>query len=304
MSVPGITAARGLWLRIPPGLRWRIDPRPWLTALRLGSGWRSVRALRGLELERRREWLRSRSSADRSQARGRPAVRVGIRSLGGRKMLLRPGTSDVAVAGEVLIERLHLPRGDIDGPVRAILDLGSNIGLSIADMAERFPEARILGVELDGDNARVAEQNLEPWQSRCRLIHAGVWPHPGEVRYVRETARESGNRIVADGADDALSSAPAISMDALLDSIAGGAGELVDFVKMDIEGSEAHVLTENTGWAGRVRMMLVEVHDPYGLNRCIEDLRGLGFDARQETGSTVVASRAPAREPVASASAR
>jgi FkbM family methyltransferase len=218
---------------------------------------------------------------------------VRIRPLGGRRVWLRPGTSDVSVVREVLVEKLHLPEGDVDGrQFYAILDLGSNIGISMAHMAERFPDARIVGVELDGENARLAEKNLQPWRSRCELVHGAVWPRPGYVRYVRESGRESGHRVVRNArADPDLASARTFSMNALLDCVSKTPGEPIDYVKMDIEGAELEVLTESTSWAARVRAMKVEVHHPYDVGRCLRDLRRLGFEAQRDGHNTVVASR-------------
>ena len=48
---------------------------------------------------------------------------------------------------------------------------------------------------------------------------------------------------------------------------------------MDIEGVERHVLSQGTEWAARVRIILVEVHEPYDVDACCRDLAALGFDA-------------------------
>src|SRR3954463_5702055 len=69
----------------------------------------------------------------------------------------------------------------------------------------------------------------------------------------------------------------ALSLNTLLEQ-SGGAETVIDYVKMDIEGAEARVLKENVEWAERARAIKVEVHEPYSVEGCTEDLRRLGFE--------------------------
>ncbi len=59
-----------------------------------------------------------------------------------------------------------------------------------------------------------------------------------------------------------------------------GPGATVDYVKVDIEGAEIDLLRRNAGWAQRVRTIAVEVHAPYSVEECRDDLAGLGFSTR------------------------
>ena len=75
---------------------------------------------------------------------------------------------------------------------------------------------------------------------------------------------------------------PALSLNSLL-AREGGERRWVDYVKVDVEGAEAHLLRENTGWADRVGALKVEVHDPYTVDECLADVRSLGFAASRDT---------------------
>src|SRR4051812_18900750 len=75
---------------------------------------------------------------------------VHIRSLNGGRVSCRIGTSDIGVLHATFVRQYHLPPPD--SIPAAILDLGSNIGLTVAHYACVFPEAKILGVELDANN--------------------------------------------------------------------------------------------------------------------------------------------------------
>ena len=92
---------------------------------------------------------------------GGRAVRLKLRQLGGREVLVRPSTSDVDTVWGTFAGAYHRPPAEAleHGP-RLVWDLGANIGLTMADLAERHPGARVVGVELDSENAALARLNV------------------------------------------------------------------------------------------------------------------------------------------------
>ncbi|HEV2724516.1 MAG TPA: FkbM family methyltransferase [Thermoleophilaceae bacterium] len=222
-------------------------------------------------------FLHLRSIRRHEGARGR-AVRVRLRPLEGREVLLRPSTSDADTVWGTFAGRYHLPPPEVGEPF-LIWDLGANVGLTMADLAVRFPAARILGVEIDRENAELARANVQPWSDRCEIVQAGVWPEDGEIRYHRLAGGTSGHHVadVPEGAAG-VATAPAISPATLL--ARSGPGAVVDFAKVDIEGAERELLRTGTEWAARVRAITVEVHEPYSTAQCERDLRALGFTTR------------------------
>ena len=55
----------------------------------------------------------------------------------------------------------------------------------------------------------------------------------------------------------------------------------VDYIKMDIEGVEARLLSgDAAGWLARVDSISLQVHDDYTLSDCARDLEAAGFTAR------------------------
>lgn len=192
---------------------------------------------------------------------------VALRALGGARVWLRPGSADSDVAVGAFHGLYHLPSADLQSP-RLIWDLGCNIGLTMRQMAAVFPDARIVGVDLDAENLRLAERNIEPVADRCELIEGAIWTEPGQLTYSTPNG-EDAYRVTGNG-DRA---AEAI----LLDDLRARYGE-PDYVKMDIEGAENRVLEERTEWAASVPRIGVEYHVPYDLRECERDLRRLGFD--------------------------
>lgn len=227
-------------------------------------------------------YLRLKRIPHHSGSQGR-VVRMRLRPLGGRTVLLRPSTSDVDTVWGTFAGLYHRPPDEVDGAgVRLIWDLGSNIGLTMADLALRHPQARVIGVELDPENAALARSNTSPWSDRCEVVEAAVWPEDGHLHYVRLPGATSGHYVTSAAldADPAVTLAHSVSPQSLL--ALSGPDATVDYVKVDIEGAEAELLRERTDWAQRVRSMKVEVHAPYTVEECRSDLDALGFQTRAD----------------------
>ena len=212
------------------------------------------------------------------ESRWAPAGPVAVRArpLGGERVWLRPRTTDPVMLRDTFRDNVHPPPPEIAARgVRRIVDLGANIGLTMADNARAFPGARLLGVELDPGNAEVARRNLAPWGDRCEVLQGAVWITDGSVRY-DDTGQEYGFHVVEDGVG-----APtrALSMETILSHVPSG--ERVDYLKMDVEGVESRLLSgAAAGWAARVDSIGLQVHDPYTLEDCARDLAALGFTPR------------------------
>ncbi|MDQ3644956.1 MAG: FkbM family methyltransferase [Actinomycetota bacterium] len=212
---------------------------------------------------------------------GGTVVRMRLRPLGGHAALLRPSTSDVDTLWGTFAGLYHRPPEEMDpAGLRLIWDLGSNIGLTMADLARRHPGARVIGVELDPENAALARTNTAPWTDRCEVVEAAVWPEDGQLHYVRLPGATSGHYVTEAELDEdpAVSLAHSISPASLL--ALSGPGSIVDYVKVDIEGAESRLLRERTAWAQRVRAIKVEVHGAYTVEDCRSDLEQLAFETR------------------------
>lgn len=233
--------------------------------------WRLVGDMRSF-----REFRRLENPPARLRRSGAP-VTVRFRPLGPASVKLRPQTEDDGLARDVFFTSYHLPPAGIDPrELRHIWDLGANIGLTMAHMAANFPQAHITGVELDANNAALCSENISRWHDRCEVIAAGVWTSSGTVEYERPTGRVQSFHVVDATGSTPSASAPAISLNALLER---SGAMLIDYVKMDIEGAERAVLNENTEWASRVRSIKVELHHSYSIPECLTDLERLGFVA-------------------------
>jgi FkbM family methyltransferase len=196
---------------------------------------------------------------------------ITVRSLRFRTVHLRRGTSDATVAWDTFVGRYHLPPRPMYEPC-VVWDLGANVGLTAAHYAARFPAAVIYAVEPDAATVSQAHLNTRAWSDRVTLIHGAVWSADGAIGFSSDPRMASGAHV--DFASDIK--VKAYSLNSLLAGM-----QSVDFMKMDVEGAETELLTRHTEWAGKVRVLKVEVHSPYTPARCCNDLAALGFSARR-----------------------
>ncbi len=221
----------------------------------------------------------------RGRVGSKRAAPVGIpmKKLGGCELLVRPGASDLRNASYYYRDRLYLPPAQaVECDLRQICELGANIGASLAALAYRYPNARVLGVEPDPGNAALARLNVAQFGRRCEVVEAGIWDSSTELVVDRDSRYgEHGfsvrPRRETDPAE--LEGVRALHIDALLaEHMPEGP---IDYMQINIEGTEPRAFAAGGGWPARVRSLRVEAHPELGYpaGQCVEDLRGLGFEA-------------------------
>jgi hypothetical protein len=147
-------------------------------------------------------------------------------------------------------------------PGGTVVDLGGNRGLFTLLALASHPQNRCITVEADASFVRLIESNLKlnGWEDRCQL-HAGVI---GEPLGVLETASPK-------------DLSPAIDQQEIADSISGR----IDFLKVDIEGSEYGVLTPDSPLLQLADQVAMEVHDlQEPLEVLLRTLDDAGFEHR------------------------
>lgn len=181
-------------------------------------------------------------------------------------LLLRAGGSDrdcfeqIFVRDELGFDMPHEPR--------VIIDAGANIGLASLVLAERFPHARLLALEVDDANYRVLQANVAAYP-QITPIKRALWHRDGYVKIVNPGAEAWAFRVAeADAADP--QAIPAVSVNTLLDSIHA---DRVDLLKMDIEGAEMELLQAAAEWLPRTGVLAIEIHEHIrpGVTRALED---------------------------------
>jgi FkbM family methyltransferase len=199
------------------------------------------------------------------------ALEVTVPRLADWSLHVRPGTSDVAQLDLVCNGSQHLPPEELEDPA-VIVDLGASIGITTLDLARRYPAAHIVAVEMDAASVALCAQNVAPLGDRVTVVGAAIADHDGTLAY--STAGDPGHHFVPAGGEE---HATAISLDTLFQHTADG--QVVAYLKVNILGSEAAVLSAGGRWPESVGAITVIVHPGYGANDATADLQKLGFTA-------------------------
>jgi FkbM family methyltransferase len=125
-----------------------------------------------------------------------------------------------------------------------VLDLGSHIGtfaLSAAAMGRK-----VVAIEASPRNFELLAASIEANHfDSLRLVHAAVSDRAGALRFF---ANGPFGHVAADGVNDGVVTVPALAVDDLLKTVGW---DRVDFVKLDIEGSEIAGLLGMSGLLNR-----------------------------------------------------
>jgi len=172
----------------------------------------------------------------------------------------------------------HLPPNWLKD-VKLIVDLGANIGLTMIDYCKKFPEAKVIGAELDRGNWELAVENLTAYK-QATVYNIGIAIWDGWCRY-DSPATNMHNIVQAEDSDKGQS---CLTLDSFLD-FANLSGKTIDFMKFDIEGMERSLFESsiNAQWIKQVRCLSVETHYEYEPLECLRDIAALGFETEMVT---------------------
>jgi len=145
-----------------------------------------------------------------------------------------------------------------ENPPRRILDLGANIGMGSLSLACQFADAAFVCVEPDPRNLDLLERNLRLNRLNAVVVAAAVGAETGKLHL----------RFDADPTCSALETSPmhelsemvAVEVMTVPDLLAINGWESVDLVKIDIEGSEDLLLSNENAWLEKVGAIVLEIH--------------------------------------------
>ena len=138
-----------------------------------------------------------------------------------------------------------------------ILDLGANVGLSPLYFVKNWPAAKVVAVEPDPQNFRLLCENTAGVDNVVP-INAAVASEDGAVR-ISNAGEESWARRTEAAAPGGSESIPALSVASLMKLAPEGCRPFI--AKIDIEGFESNLFSQNTGWVDLFPVLYIELHD-------------------------------------------
>jgi len=156
-----------------------------------------------------------------------------------------------------------------------IIDAGANIGMASVYFAKKYPDAKIIAIEPEGENYKMLKRNTGNYKN-ISTINAALWDMSGEVNLFGDTGDSTSTLgYVAENDRSTLTSiydyqkiqlTKAITVEEIIlqfniDSI--------DIFKIDIEGSEKEVFESCENWINKTNSIIIELHEriKIGCNR-------------------------------------
>jgi FkbM family methyltransferase len=194
--------------------------------------------------------------------------------IGSVRLLLRANKgADSFIHGEVFEHNYY--RFELPCTPTTILDLGANIGMTAIYFHRCFPDAELACVEPMPRNLSILQENIRLNSVKATIVSGAV--HPVDGCLVMEVNRKDyGHRVAKPGerSGEQYIEVPAFSVPTLLGMLKWNR---IGLLKIDIEGHESVLLSENASWLDLVDSMCIECHNDFSSNDLRSLTRSFGF---------------------------
>jgi FkbM family methyltransferase len=189
-------------------------------------------------------------------------------------LFLRSFSGDLFIFYEVLLDECYYLPKECTKNVQTIVDLGSNIGLSSLYYFQHFPKADFICVEPSPTNFQLLQKNtaIIP-ANQIDRYEGAIHSVSGEVSFEVDAIAWGGKMDTSTNSKS--QKVKAYSMGEIIQK---SNIQSIDILKVDIEGGEAFLFSENTDWLKLVKLIIIEIHSPYGLSQLKADLETYGFE--------------------------
>jgi FkbM family methyltransferase len=194
-----------------------------------------------------------------SLSRGRYPWKAGLRTPTGPIAITLYGPHDVRTVVEIFCRSEY---GVAGGEV--VVDLGSNIGVSVIYFLTRRAGVRVYAYEPDPRNVAKLQANLAPFRSQVTVTEAAVAVEDGTALFRQETTGRYGG-LASFSLRPQLAEIPVRCV--CIASVLGGvlaAEQRIDVLKIDTEGNEADLVGAiPPAQRERIGELFYETNDPH-----------------------------------------
>lgn len=150
-------------------------------------------------------------------------------------------------------------------PNPIIIDCGANMGLSLLYFSLNYPSAKIYAFEPDQSVLECLEMNIKAYQMRnVELIKKAVWNKTEILEFY--TDKGMGGRLLTNYLNQNPTKVEAIRLKDFI------ANKQIDFLKMDIEGSEYDVILDCEPILKQIKNIFIEYHSMINEEQKLDDL--------------------------------
>ncbi len=171
---------------------------------------------------------------------------------------------------EIFVDKAYKFKTDSPQPI--IYDCGANVGTSVLYFKKLYPQAKITAFEADQNIAKTLQQNLK--DNGCgdvKVVSKAVWTDDQGI----DIAIENSDGASIYGTTQ-KTKVPSIRLKSLLQE-----EEVIDLIKMDIEGAEVDVINDCSEELSKVKNIFIEYHSyinhPQALSNILQILEKQGF---------------------------
>jgi len=193
-------------------------------------------------------------------------------STGQLRIMLRSEATDALIFEEVLLRQSYAPLlrvcRQLGLDIRTAIDAGANIGAFTLFIADAFPKATIISLEPEPGNFALLVQHLQANNlTGVTALNAGIWSENvslsvNDLGLSRERELSfTVSPVSAAIGDVHVGTVEGLTLDVLLRRLGT---DVVDLVKLDIEGAEAQLFRTREDverFFAQVRLCAVEIHD-------------------------------------------
>ena len=185
-------------------------------------------------------------------------------------IVFRPGTKDVGTIIQNLI-REEYGKLKVDVSPKVVIDAGGYIGDVSIYYLNRYKNSKVYMLEPNPEAIKLARKNLKHYDGRIEIVEKALWK---EDRSLKMNGVFTGAKLSEKDVDQNGIQIKCISMKSLIERYAI---KKIDLLKMDIEGAEEAIITENANWLDNVKTLVVEYHGKNIKEKCDKELRQRGF---------------------------
>lgn len=175
----------------------------------------------------------------------------------GGGLSLRLNTTDILVWASVFQREEY--GASLPFEPRVIVDAGAYTGLSSVYFARKYPQARVLALEPDASNFELLKQNSAPFANIVPLNNA-LWYEEGSVE-LYDRNRGHWAFSVCPPTSETHSGGQRVGALTIPALMAIAQTDVIDILKIDVEGAEREIFEHSAEWIGRVGAIFAELHD-------------------------------------------